>query len=147
MESLGCDDMDINPQVLIPMPLTLVYGNDVGIVRTVSHVRCRPRFLVVPSLVGIDFAIRDIKIGKNSQMVATGDVPALAFAGDLDVHEVGGELVVGESLPFERVKLDHPIPIKFDDCEREMVISLLVWNMNACARNFMAVFYGELLEA
>jgi hypothetical protein len=138
--------MHIDPQVLIPMPITTVYGNNVGLVRTVSHVKCRPRFLVIPSIVGIDFAILDIKIGRNSQMMAPGEIPALAFAGDLDVSEIRGELVVGESLPFERVKLDHPIPVKFDDCDNQMVICLTVRNMNACARNFMAVFYGELLE-
>jgi hypothetical protein len=135
----------INPQILIPMPITFIPGGDVGVVRTLSHVRCRPRFLVVPSLVAIDFTILDIKIGRNSQMMALGEIPALAFAGDLDVSEIHGELKMGESKSFERVNLDHPIPVRFDDCCNQ-TICLTVRNLNACARNFMAVFYGELLE-
>lgn len=138
--------MVIEPQLLVPMPMTTVSGCDVKVVSTICMVRCRPRFLVVPRGMADDFTILDIKIGKNSQMVAEGEVPALAFAGDLDVREIRGEIVEGESLSFGEVKIDHPIPIEFDDCWPHMVIRLTVRNINACARNFMAVFYGEPLE-
>jgi hypothetical protein len=46
----------------------------------------------------IDFVICNIKMGRNSQTMAPGEIPALAFAGDLDVYMIHGEFLDPASL-------------------------------------------------
>jgi hypothetical protein len=131
---------------LIPLPRTLVPGCETSNIVTTCVVKCRPRFLFVPREVAGDFEIVSIIFGRNSQAASAGEIPAAAFAGDLVINQLTGNLDLMRDLSFERVLLDHPVPIKFDDCDRGDTICLMVRNLNCGARNFTGLFYGEPLE-
>jgi hypothetical protein len=135
---------NISPQLLIPVPRTEIRGNDIANVTTVCMIKCRPRFLYIPSRVAHDFEIINIMIGKNSQTASLGEIPAAAFAGELDINLLTGDIDMRQA--FKNVLLDHPVPVLFDDCERGTFITLMLRNLNQSARNFTALFYGESLE-
>lgn len=59
-----------------------------------SHVEgFRPETLTVPSDVADDFVITDVRVGKNSQFLTAGCIPAAAFS----------DKAAGERLAFDRV--------------------------------------------
>ena len=69
------------------------------------------------------FNIVDIKVGKDSQLAATGEMPAEAFSS----------LAVGTQM-----ELDCAPP--------GIVITLIVHNTDVAAQDFGAVLYGEVEE-
>jgi hypothetical protein len=83
----------------------------------------RPERLVVPSNLAIDFLITDIKVGKNSQLVSTGALPAVMFT----------EVAFG-------------VRLKMDTCQISMFVTISVTNQNPAARNFQGGIVGPAVE-
>lgn len=82
----------------------------------------RPDTLVIPRDIARPFLINDIKIGKNSQFVGAGSIPAEAFSGE------------------ERIKL------KFDTAQIAQDISITVTNTSLKGIRFVASMSGVALE-
>lgn len=128
--------------IMVPFPRTIIWGAETVAVITQPDVAMRPRYLVVPKSIAPDFMINDLKIGRHSQLYAEGEVPAEVFSGNvvaLDARET-------EPSFLRKAELDHPIPLRIDTCDRETPISLLVLNINARGRYFMAVLFGKKVE-
>ena len=83
----------------------------------------RPERVIIPSTVGVDFQVLDVKVGKNSQFTASGSVPAVVFA-----------------------ETSFGVRLKMDTCQVSMDVTLSVQNTNAAARNFTAAIIGPAVE-
>lgn len=83
----------------------------------------RPNRLVVPQAIAPSFTIDDVRIGKNSQFVAAGGVPAEAFSG-----------------------VAVSVEIQFDTCQVSQTIVLTVTNQSQSALDFRAMMLGTSLE-
>lgn len=79
--------------------------------------------LVVPSDIAGSFLIRDIVVGKTSQLAATGSVPARTYV----------ELAVGTGLELDTAQVSQKI-------------SLLVENISAADARFNATLIGKAVE-
>jgi len=95
----------------------------------VSEVEVKPQVLfrgerlaVAPSNAR-SFTIVDIKVGKDSQLAATGEMPAEAFSA----------LAVG-------------VRMELDTAQPGIVIVLIVRNTDTTAQDFNAVLYGTVFE-
>lgn len=83
----------------------------------------RPERVVIPSTVGIDFQVIDIRVGKNSQFTSRDTIPAVVFA----------ETTFG-------------VRLKMDICQVSMDVTISVRNTNAAARNFIAIVIGTAVS-
>ena len=83
----------------------------------------RPERLVVPSNLAMDFLITDIKVGKNSQLVSTGALPAVMFT----------ENAFG-------------VRLRMDTAQISMFVTVSVTNQNPAARNFQGGLVGPAVE-
>jgi hypothetical protein len=83
----------------------------------------RPERVIIPSSVGVDFQVLDIKVGKNSQFSASGEVPAVVFS----------ETAFG-------------VRLKMDTAQVSMDVTISVRNTNAAQRNFTAAIIGPAVE-
>lgn len=129
--------------VIVPLPKIEVFGNDVATTEACCHNVIRPRYIVIPRTVSQDFSIINFMVGMRSQLHACGEVPAEVFAGDVECFKLGETTephVLSRSLD-----LNHPIPLKIDVCCRTK-ISIQVQNTSPCARQFIAVVFGVLVE-
>lgn len=102
---------------------TSVSGNSSANINVQPQVIFRPERLVVPSNLAIDFLITDIKVGKNSQLVSTGALPAVMFT----------EVAFG-------------VRLKMDTCQISMFVTISVTNQNPAARNFQGGIVGPAVE-
>ena len=80
------------------------------------------RLAVAPSNAR-SFNIVDIKVGKDSQLAATGEMPAEAFSA----------LAVG-------------VRMELDTAQPGIVVVLIVRNTDTTAQDFNAVLYGTVFE-
>jgi hypothetical protein len=80
------------------------------------------RLAVSPSLARF-FNVVDIKVGKDSQLAAVGEMPAESFSA----------LAVG-------------VRLELDTAQPGIVITVRVHNIDAAAHDFAAVLYGTVLE-
>lgn len=83
------------------------------------QVRMQPSRVIIPSAIGGDFLVNDLKIGKNSQFTASSTLPASVFA----------ENAVGVALAM-------------DPCDIAQDISLNVTNISANPARFNAAMIG-----
>ena len=83
----------------------------------------RPERIVVPAAVAAFFQINDVKVGKNSQLVSAGAIPAATFA----------ETAFGVRLKMDTVQVSQDL-------------ILLVTNIDIAARRFLASMIGESVE-
>jgi hypothetical protein len=83
----------------------------------------RPERVIIPSTVGVNFQVLDVKVGKNSQFTASGSVPAVVFA-----------------------ETSFGVRLKMDTCQVSMDVTLSVQNTNANAQNFTAAIIGPAVE-
>jgi hypothetical protein len=83
----------------------------------------RPERIVIPSVIAADFLITDIKVGKNSQLVSPGAIPAFVFA----------ENAFG-------------VRLKMDTAQIAQFITVSVTNQNAGSRNFQGAIIGPAVE-
>jgi len=102
---------------------TSVSGNSSANINVQPQVIFRPERLVVPSNLAVDFLITDIKVGKNSQLVSTGALPAVMFT----------EVAFG-------------VRLKMDTCQIAMFVTVSVTNQNPAARNFQGGIVGPAVE-
>jgi hypothetical protein len=102
---------------------TSVAGNSSANINVQPQVIFRPERLVVPSNIAVDFLITDIKVGKNSQLVSTGALPAVMFT----------ENAFG-------------VRLKMDTAQVSMFVTVAVTNQNAAARNFQGGLVGPAVE-
>ena len=83
----------------------------------------RPERIVVPAAVAAFFQITDVKVGKNSQFVSSGAVPAATFA----------ETAFG-------------VRLKMDTCQISQDLIIDVTNIDVAAHRFLAAMIGESVE-
>ena len=102
---------------------TSVAGNSSANINVQPQVIFRPERLVVPSNLAMDFLITDIKVGKNSQLVSTGALPAVMFT----------ENAFG-------------VRLKMDTAQISMFVTVSVTNQNPAARNFQGGLVGPAVE-
>ena len=79
--------------------------------------------LALPPSIARYFDILDIKVGKDSQLAATGSMPGESFSA----HAVG-------------------VRMELDTAKPGIVITLRVRNIDTAAHDFKAVLYGAVLE-
>lgn len=102
---------------------TSVAGSSSANINVQPQVIFRPERLVVPSNIAVDFLITDIKVGKNSQLVSTGALPAVMFT----------ENAFG-------------VRLKMDTAQISMFVTVSVTNQNVVARNFQGGLVGPAVE-
>jgi hypothetical protein len=102
---------------------TSVAGNSSANINVQPQVIFRPERLVVPSNIAVDFLITDIKVGKNSQLVSTGALPAVMFT----------ENAFG-------------VRLKMDTAQISMFVTISVTNQNPQPRNFQGGLVGPAVE-
>jgi hypothetical protein len=102
---------------------TSVPGSASANINVQPQVIFRPERLVVPSNIAVDFLITDIKVGKNSQLVSTGALPAVMFT----------ENAFG-------------VRLKMDTAQISMFVTISVTNQNPNARNFQGGLVGPAVE-
>ena len=88
-----------------------------------SQIVFRPERIVVPAAVAAFFQITDVKVGKNSQFVSSGAVPAATFA----------ETAFG-------------VRLKMDTCQISQDLIIDVTNIDVAAHRFFAAMIGESVE-
>lgn len=118
---------DVNPtkarEYILGFDSTAVPGSTSANITKRPQVIFRPERVIIPSAVGVDFQVVDIKVGKNSQFSASGEVPAVVFA----------ETAFG-------------VRLKMDTCQVSMDVTISVRNTNAAQRNFTAAIIGPAVE-
>ena len=102
---------------------TSVAGSSSANINVQPQVIFRPERLVVPSNLAMDFLITDIKVGKNSQLVSTGALPAVMFT----------ENAFG-------------VRLRMDTAQISMFVTVSVTNQNPAARNFQGGLVGPAVE-
>jgi len=102
---------------------TSVSGSSSANINVQPQVIFRPERLVIPSNLAVDFLITDIKVGKNSQLVSTGALPAVMFT----------EVAFG-------------VRLKMDTCQISMFVTVSVTNQNPSARNLQGGIVGPAVE-
>jgi hypothetical protein len=83
----------------------------------------RPERIVIPSNIAADFLITDVKVGKNSQLVSPGAIPAVVF-----------------------VENAFGVRLKMDTAQIAQFITVSVTNQNGAARNFQGAIIGPAVE-
>lgn len=83
----------------------------------------RPERIVVPAAVAAFFQINDVKVGKNSQLVSAGAIPAATFA----------ETAFGVRLKMDTVQISQDL-------------ILIVTNFDVAGHRFLASMIGESVE-
>lgn len=118
---------DVNPtkarEYILGFDSTAVPGSTSANITKRPQVIFRPERVVIPAAVGVDFQVVDIKVGKNSQFSASGEVPAVVFS----------ESAFG-------------VRLKMDTCQVSMDVTISVRNTNAAQRNFTAAIIGPAVE-
>jgi hypothetical protein len=102
---------------------TSVAGSSSANINVQPQVIFRPERLVIPSNLAVDFLITDLKVGKNSQLVSTGALPAVMFT----------EVAFG-------------VRLKMDTAQISMFVTVSVTNQNPAARNFQGGIIGPAVE-
>jgi hypothetical protein len=98
---------------------TEVQGKTSAAICVQPQVEFRPERLVIPASIADDFLIHDIKIGKNSQLVSTGAIPAAAFTNS-----------------------SEPSRLRMDVAHLGAFVTVSVTNISQSPRNFQGVFFG-----
>jgi hypothetical protein len=102
---------------------TLIRGNGSANIHVQPLCRFQPERIIIPSDVARHFMITDVKVGKNSQFLSPGAIPALAFA----------EGMFGVRLRMDRVQIS-------------MFVTFSVSNIDYRSHNFQGVILGSTCE-
>ncbi len=100
-----------------------IQPNDEEDIEVKPQVYFRGERLAIPPTLARYFDILDIKVGKDSQLAATGSMPGESFSA----------LAVG-------------VRMELDTAKPGIVITLRVRNIDTQAHDFKAVMYGAVLE-
>lgn len=112
------------PEVVLGLGLTTVRPLSSVNVCVQPQVAFRPTRLEVPDDVGKYFFVKDIKVGRNSQLDSTGCVPASLF-GD---------------------RRHHLLKLRMDVATISMFCTVSVTNASDKARGFTGALVGEVLD-
>ena len=111
----------------------------------------QPRNIVVPTEIASDFFVTDFKVGRNSQFISCGAVPAGFFTRVCDCDprvndpRVSDPRVSDPRVSDPRVSDPHDRgSFAFDRLPRGMTMTLSVTNTNAEAKTFEACVEGDL---
>lgn len=104
-------------------PETSIDAGDTANVVTFPQVPFRGERLLIPSDIAGLFAIDDIKVGKNSQLVASGPLPARCFS----------EVSVGVGLHLDTAQVSQQI-------------TLVVRNISGQTATFRGMLIGRAVE-
>jgi hypothetical protein len=102
---------------------TLVRAESTANITVQPQVVFRPERLVIPEDIAVDFLIRDIKVGKNSQLVSPVALPAVMFT----------EQAFG-------------VRLKMDTAQISMFVTVSVTNTSKEDRYFRGVIFGPAVE-
>ena len=102
---------------------TAVPGKSSANIGVQPQVIFRPERLVIPASIAEDFLITDIKVGKNSQLVSTGAIPASAFTSRSEATRM-----------------------KMDTAQISMFVTISVTNISKKMKFFQAVLFGPPKE-
>ena len=121
----GCQqsDKERTREYALGLGFTAVAGKSSANINVQPQVAFRPERLVIPPSIAEHFIITDIKVGKNSQLIATGALPASAFTN--------------------RSGATH---MKMDTAQVSMFITISVYNTSDETKNFQGVFFGPSVE-
>ena len=103
---------------------TLVKANSSANINVQPQVAFRPERLVIPASIADDFIITDIKVGKNSQLVSTGAIPAAAFASSRSEANC----------------------MMMDTAQISMFVTVSVTNTSDMDRHFQGVIFGPSVD-
>jgi hypothetical protein len=103
---------------------TVAAGANANITARPQSMAFKPERIVVPLSIAPDFTIQDIKVGNQSQPVASGDLAAEAF-----------------------VQTAFDCQADFDTCQTSQDFVMSVTNISGAARQFRAVIWGRSVAA
>jgi hypothetical protein len=110
-------------EFVIGLGSTAIPGLSSANINVQPQVIFRPERIVIPSNIAADFLITDIKVGKNSQLVSPGAIPAVVF-----------------------VENAFGVRLKMDTAQIAQFITVSVTNQNGAARNFQGAIIGPAVE-
>jgi len=102
---------------------TSIAGRSSARINVKPQVIFRPERLLVPSWLAMDFLVTDLKIGRRSQLVPKGAIPAVMLT---------------ENAFGVRLRMDTAHP--------SMFITISVANLNRSARSFQCAIIGPAVE-
>jgi len=102
---------------------TSIAGNSSARINVKPQLIFRPERLLVPSCLAMDFLVTDLRIGRRSQLVSKGAIPAVMFT----------ENAFG-------------VRLRMDTAQPSMFITISVTNLNRAARNFQGGIIGPAVE-
>jgi hypothetical protein len=102
---------------------TLVPAKSSANISVQPQVVFRPERLVIPASIAEDFLITDIKVGKNSQLVSTGAIPASAFTNH-----------------------SEPSRMKMDTAQIAMFVTVSVTNTSKEDKFFQCAIFGPSVD-
>ncbi len=130
---------------IISLPITTVPGCSDHQILGICLVPFQPKYLIVAKEVARDFTIVNVHFGKYLQLPhGTEEILASLFSSDLEAYKLNHSDNAQTTL--EQINLDVPLPIKFDVCHTNTIISVRVRNICPAARNFACAFYGPPIE-
>lgn len=104
--------------------VTDVLAGATATITTRPQIIFRPERIIVPAAVAVFFQIVDVKVGKDSQLVAAGNIPAATFA----------ETAFGVRLKMDTVQISQDL-------------ILIVTNIDVANHRFQASMIGEAVES
>ena len=110
-------------EFIIGLGITAIPGNGSAQIGVQPQVIFRPERIVIPSNIAVDFMLTDIKVGKDSQLVSPGAIPAVVF-----------------------VENAFGVRLKMDTAQIAQFITLLITNTNAQPRNFSGAIIGPAVQ-
>jgi hypothetical protein len=117
---------DKQEDFILGLGSTEVQAGSTAIINVQPQIGFKPERLVIPSHVGVNFLINDIKVGPNSQFLSVAAVPASVFC----------ELASGN---LDRL-------LRLDACRPGRFITISVVNITVHPRNFTGAFFGPRIE-
>lgn len=110
-------------EFIIGLGITAIPGNGSAQIGVQPQVIFRPERIVIPSNIAVDFMLTDIKVGKDSQLVSPGAIPAVVF-----------------------VENAFGVRLKMDTAQIAQFITLLITNTNLQPRNFSGAIIGPAVQ-
>ena len=110
-------------EFVIGLGSTALLGLSSANISVQPQVIFRPERIVIPSNLAADFLITDVKVGKNSQLVSPGAIPAVVF-----------------------VENAFGVRLKMDTAQIAQFITISVTNQNGASRNFQGAIIGPAVE-
>lgn len=102
---------------------TSIAGSSSARINVKPQLIFRPERLLVPSCLAMDFLVTDLRIGRRSQLLSKGAIPAVMFT----------ENAFG-------------VRLRMDTAQPSMFITISVTNLNRAARNFQGGIIGPAVE-